>query len=323
MAKIAQIGCGHWGKNLTRNFAQLGALACVVEGNAETAQAMSAEYDVPAKSFEDVLADPSIDAVALATPAETHATLATKALEAGKHAYVEKPIALSVEDAVALVKLAEQRDRRLMVGHLLQYHPIFMKLRSLVAQGKVGEVLYVYSNRLSLGKFRTEENVLWSFAPHDLSMLLSVAGEEPSHVNAQGASYFTSGIADWCTASLTFPSGVRGHLNVSWMHPFKEQRFVVCGKKGALVFEDSKAEWSEKLAFYPHTVDVTTPAPLPTKGDVELIDVDHGEPLKAECQHFIDCIDNGTDPRTNGAEGLAVLRVLSSMEKSLAESLEG
>lgn len=323
MARIAQIGCGHWGKNLTRNFAQLGALACIVEGNAETAKAMNAEYSVPIMSFEEVLSDSSIDAVALATPAETHADLAVKALEAGKHAYIEKPIALSIQEAEALVDLAGQRDRRLMVGHLLQYHPVFMKLRSLVAEGKIGDLLYVYSNRLSLGKFRTEENVLWSFAPHDLSMLLSVAGEEPSEVNAQGACYFTRGIADWCTANLTFPSGVRGHLNVSWMHPFKEQRFAVCGEKGALVFEDSKAEWSEKLAFYPHTIDRAGAAPVPTKGDIELIDVSHGEPLKAECQHFIDCVDTGADPRTNGAEGLAVLRVLSSMEKCLAESLEG
>ncbi|MDZ7588482.1 MAG: Gfo/Idh/MocA family oxidoreductase [Parasphingorhabdus sp.] len=323
MVKIAQIGCGHWGKNLARNFAEIGALAAIVDGDPATAAAISAAHNVPASSFDAVLADPDIHGVALATPAPSHSAMALQAIAAGKHVFVEKPLALDPAEAEAMIAAAATADRRLMVGHLLQYHPVFQALKTEVSAGRIGALQYIYSNRMSLGKFRTEENILWSFAPHDFSMILSLTGEEPAHVTAQGASYVTPGVADWCTVQFAFPSGVRGHVQASWLHPFKEQRLVAIGDKGMLVFDDSAAEWEHKLAFYGHGIDSSGAAPVPQKADVEYLTVEKSEPLKAECQHFIDSIANGSTPRTDGAEGLRVLRALHRAEGELAKSLEG
>lgn len=322
MTKIVQIGCGHWGKNLTRNFAQIEALAGVVDGHLETAAKMAADHDVLVMTFDEAIADPTVDGISLATPAETHAALATRALEAGKHVYVEKPLALAIDDASALIALADRLDRRLMVGHLLQYHPVFLALKSHVQAGLIGDLQYMYSNRMSLGKFRVEENVLWSFAPHDFSMLLALAGEEPARITAQGASFVTPQVADWATVQFAFPGGVRGHIQTSWAHPFKEQRLVVIGTKGMLVFEDSLADWDQKLAHYPHVIDVSGAVPVPHKADLVYLDVPKGEPLKDECRHFVESIANGTTPRTDGREGLAVLRALSAAETALQASLD-
>ena len=323
MTKITQVGCGHWGKNLTRNFSEIGVLAGVVDGDPNTASAMSETYGVAVMTFEEALANPSVDGISLATPAETHASLASRALKAGKHVYVEKPLALKIKDAEALISLADQLDKRLMVGHLLQYHPIFIALRGYVEEGLIGDVQYVYSNRMSLGKFRTEENVLWSFAPHDFSMLLSLVGKDPTVVTAQGASFVTPGIADWATVQFTFPNGVRGHIQTSWLHPFKEQRLVVIGSEGMLVFEDSLPDWDRKLAHYPHKIRIDGPVPVPEKADAIYLEVDTGEPLKDECRHFVESIENGTTPRTDGREGLAVLRALNAAETALQTSLKG
>lgn len=321
MVRIAQIGCGHWGRNLTRNFAELGVLAAVVDGHPDTAAAMSAQYGVPATDFDSVLADPTIDAIALATPAETHARLADRAIAAGKHVYVEKPLALDPRDARRVINAAEAANVRLMVGHLLHYHPIFLEAQRMASSGELGKLRYVYSNRMSLGKFRVEENVLWSFAPHDISMLLGIVGEAPSIVTAQGAAFVTPGIADWCTLQLRFPSGVAGHVTTSWLHPFKEQRLVIIGEKGMLVFEDSVPEWDKKLALYRHDIDTSGPAPVPQAAQAEYIAVPKGEPLKDECRHFVESIENGTTPRTDGNEGLRVLEVLSRAEAELANSI--
>lgn len=323
MVKIVQIGCGHWGKNLTRNFAEIGALAGVVDGNADTARLMAKTYGVPVMDFASALADPDVDGIALATPAETHAALATKALNAGKHVYVEKPLALEIADAETLIELAEKNNLRLMVGHLLQYHPVFLALKAHVAAGLIGDIQYIYSNRMSLGKFRIEENVLWSFAPHDFSMILSLVGEEPATVTAQGASFVTPGIADWCGVQFAFPGGVRGHVQTSWLHPFKEQRLVVTGTKGMLVFEDSIPEWERKLGLYRHRIGKSEAVPVPQKADLEYLSVDKGEPLKDECRHFVQCIKTGQTPRTDGREGLAVLRALTRAEAALKSSLAG
>ncbi|PRX27670.1 UDP-2-acetamido-3-amino-2,3-dideoxy-glucuronate N-acetyltransferase [Meinhardsimonia xiamenensis] len=319
MARIAQVGCGHWGKNLTRNFAELGALAAVVEGNPDTARAMSEAHGVPARDWAEVLADPGIDAVALATPAETHAPLALEAFAAGKHVYVEKPMALSIAEAQAMIAAAEAAGRVLMVGHLLHYHPVFRRLKAEVEAGRIGALRYIYSNRLSLGKFRTEENVMWSFAPHDVSMILSLVGAEPEAVTAQGAAHATAGVADWATMQLRFAGGVAAHVTASWMHPFKEHRLVVVGEEGMLVFEDSKPVWEEKLTLYPHRIDTSGQVPVPVRGEAEPIVVEKGEPLRAECAHFIDCIETGGKPLTDGAEGLAVLRVLMAADRAMRE----
>jgi len=323
MAKVVQVGCGYWGRNLTRNFAEIGVLAGVVDGDPETAQRMAQTHGIEVMTFERALTSPEVDAMSLATPAETHAELATQALNAGKHVYVEKPLALEVSDAEALVSLAREKGLILMVGHLLQYHPVFLALKAHVADGLIGKIRYVYSNRLSYGKFRTEENVLWSFAPHDFSMILSLVGEEPENVTAQGVSYVTHGIADWCSVQMTFASGVRGHVLTSWAHPFKEQRLVVAGQNSMLVFEDSEPVWEKKLALYRHPVSPSGPVVLAGKAEVEYLAVEKGEPLKDECLHFIDCIENGKRPRTDSQEGLAVLRVLTRAETELAVSLGG
>lgn len=321
MTSVAHIGHGYWGRNLARNFRELGHLAAVVDPDARAAEAAAATYGVRAASFEDVLADPAIAAVSIASPAGLHHAQATAALEAGKHVYVEKPLALDVSQAEALCALAEARGRVLMVGHLLQYHPVYVRLREMVRAGEFGRLLHVYSNRLSLGKFRTEENVLWSFAPHDISMILGLAGEEPVGVTAQGTVAFTPGVADLATAQMRFASGARAHVLVSWMHPFKEQRLVVIGEKGMAVFEDSQPAWEDKLIVYRHAIDRSGAVPNPVKAEGQKIEVAKAEPLKEECRHFVQSIENGTAPRTDGREGLAVLRVLDAAERALAENL--
>lgn len=321
--RIAQIGCGHWGKNLARNFAQLGSLAAIVDGNPDVAGRVSNEHDVEATTFDAVLADPNIDAVALATPAVDHAQMTLRSIEAGKHVFVEKPLALDPTEAEAIIAAAESAGRIVMVGHLLQYHPHFERLRQIVTSGGIGRIDYLFSNRMSLGKFRVEENVLWSFAPHDISMLLSLTGEEPQAVSAQGAAFVTPGIADWLTCQMTFPSGARGHIQVSWSNPYKEQRLCVIGSDGMIVFDDTEPSWERKLGLYRHSIDRSGPVPVPRKAEPEYIEVPHGEPLRAECQHFIDCIRDGRTPRTDAKEGLRVLRVLDRAERELAQSVKG
>ncbi|MBN9245293.1 MAG: Gfo/Idh/MocA family oxidoreductase [Mesorhizobium sp.] len=321
MTRIAHVGHGYWGKNLARNFHELGNLAAVVDPVAKVAEAAAASYGVRAASFEEVLADPNIDAVSIASPAGLHHRHAKAALEAGKHVYVEKPLALDIGQAEELRDLAAKRGLTLMVGHLLQYHPVYVRLLELVKAGELGKLHHVYSNRLSLGKFRTEENVLWSFAPHDISMVLGLLGEEPQSVTAQGNVTFTPGVADLVTVQMRFAGGATAHLLVSWMHPFKEQRLVVIGEKGMAVFEDSQPVWEDKLQIYRHAIDRSGPVPNPVKADAERVFVEKAEPLKEECRHFVRSIENRTAPRTDGREGLAVLRVLDAAERALAENL--
>lgn len=322
MARIAHIGYGYWGRNLARNFAELGALAAVVDENPAAAQEAAAKHGVRALTLAEALADTGMDGISIASPAALHAEHVTRALDAGKHVFVEKPLALDIADAERLCALAQSRGRTLMVGHLLQYHPAFAALRSMHRAGEFGALRYVYSNRLSLGKFRSEENVLWSFAPHDISMILSLVGEEPTSVTAQGSTAFLPGIADIATAQMHFASGGSAHVLVSWMHPFKEQRLVLIGEKAAAVFEDSEPKWERKLAIYRHRFDLSGPVPLPHKADAEYPVVAQSEPLRNECGHFVDCIDNGTGPLTDGAEGLRVLRVLQAAESALGANLK-
>lgn len=321
MARIAHIGYGYWGRNLARNFAELGALVAVVDENRAAAEEAAAKFGVQARTFDEILADPGIDGVSLASPAPLHAEQAGRALKAGKHVFVEKPLALDIGDAERVCALAREHGRRLMVGHLLQYHPVFGALRQMVRDGELGPIRYAYSNRLSLGKFRAEENVMWSFAPHDFSMLLSLFGEEPSSVTAQGNVSFLPGIADIAGVQMHFPSGGSAHVLTSWMHPFKEQRLVVIGEKGAAVFEDSAADWDRKLAIYRHGFDMSGAAPAPHKAEPEYVAVPRSEPLRNECAHFVDCVDNDRQPLTDGEEGLRVLRLLNAAEAALANNL--
>lgn len=318
LTKIAQIGAGYWGKNLVRNFAELGVLAAIVDPNTNLAKAIGEEFDVPIREFADVLADTSIDGISIATPAQTHAEFTMRSLGAGKHVFVEKPLALRADDARALQGKARGTQLCLMVGHLLQYHPIFMRLSELIRAGKVGRVHQIYSNRMSMGKFRLEENVWWSFAPHDLSMILAIAGGDLKYIEAQGACHIAPGIADWVTAQMKFSNGVCAHLNISWLHPFKEHRLAVIGEKGSLVFEDSIPEWEKKLTFFPHKILASKrQAAIPVKSEAEQISVERGEPLRNECLHFLECIRDGLQPRTDVEEGLRVLNALSAGQEKL------
>lgn len=320
-ARIAVIGAGYWGKNLVRNFAELGALAAVVDPDAAVVSDLTARHGGVGRTEDEVLQDPLIQGVAIAAPAPMHYDLARRALLAGKDVFVEKPLALDVAAAEDLVRLAGETGRRLMVGHLLHYHPVFLRLKEMVAAGELGRVLYVYSNRLSLGKIRREEDVLWSFAPHDLSMVLGLADEEPTSVTAAGTMLFDPRIADTAHVHLEFASGLRGHVFVSWAHPFKEQKLVVIGERGMAVFDDTHPDWGRKLTVYRNPVDTSTGSPTAVKVSPEYVEAPAGEPLKAECAHFLACIRDRTKPRTDGEEGVRVLRVLAAASDALARQI--
>jgi UDP-2-acetamido-3-amino-2,3-dideoxy-glucuronate N-acetyltransferase len=316
--QVAVIGSGYWGKNLVRNYHNLGALGLICDKNETVLQQFQDQYPglQTCLAFSDVLSNPDIQGVAIATPAETHYSLAREALLAGKHVYVEKPLVLDEANGQDLINLAADQSRVLMVGHLLQYHPVFIRLRELAATGELGRINYIYSNRLNLGKIRREENILWSFAPHDISMILSLAGEEPEKVTATGGYYLHKKIADVTTTHLDFPSGLKAHIFVSWLHPFKEQKLVVVGDKKMAVFDDTQP-WEDKLLLYPHQIRWENNMPVPDKADPERVDIPQAEPLKAECEHFISSMHNGNKPLTDGAEGLRVLRVLNAAQESL------
>ncbi len=316
--KVAVLGCGHWGKNLVRNFAELGALAAIVEPRRDIAQALSDQYGVPVHTLQEVLDTDDIGGLVIATPAITHADLTKRALLAGKDVFVEKPLALDVADAEEVRALAADNGRVLMVGHLLQYHPAFRKLMTMVSEGDLGRLRYAYSTRLNLGKFRREENILWSFAPHDISMLLTLFGEPPAEVFATGSAFVQTTIADLTTTHITFPGGGRAHIFVSWLHPFKEQKLVVIGDKGMAVFNDGEP-WDSKLLVYPHRVNWHDGVPEAVKVNARPIAVEAAEPLRNECEEFIRCISNRAVPRTDGKEGLSVLKILRAAETSMRE----
>lgn len=318
---IAVVGAGNWGRNLIRNFHELDTLAAVIDRSSPSLKEMRKLYPSCEvyPSLKDVLSHPNIEAVVIATPAETHFLLAREALLSGKHVFVEKPMTLTEKDAEELITLADQNHRILMVGHLLQHHPVFVKLKQIASEGELGRINYIYSHRLNLGKIRREENILWSFAPHDISMILALAGEEPESVLATGGNYLHKKIADVTTTHLEFSSGLKAHIFVSWLHPFKDQKLVVVGDQKMAVFDDT-LPWEEKLLVYPHSVKWEHNVPVPTRGTPELIAIPYEEPLKLECEHFLDCIKKGKPVLTDGAEGLRVLRVLNAAQSSLSEN---
>ena len=318
MKKVAVIGAGYWGKNLVRNFSLLDYLGVICDKDPRVLAHIQQLYpDIPCvSSFEQILnrGESRFEGIVIATPAETHYSLAKKAILAGKHVFVEKPLALTEREAQELVGLAEKNERTLMVGHILQYHPAILKLKELIDAGELGKIHYIYSNRLNIGKIRSEENILWSFAPHDISVMLMALSEFPSSVTSCGGNYVQARITDVTMSTLDFPSGVKGHIFVSWLHPFKEQKLVVVGDKKMAVFDDIS---EEKLFLYPHAIEWRNRQPMAIKGNPEIVRLELVEPLKAECQHFIECISNGQLPRTDGREGLRVLRVLNGCEVSL------
>jgi UDP-2-acetamido-3-amino-2,3-dideoxy-glucuronate N-acetyltransferase len=316
MIKVACIGAGTWGVNLIRNFAALGGLHAICDTDREALKRCARTYPQVrlCDSYRDVLQDPAVQAVVLATPANRHSAMAREALEAGKDVFVEKPLALTVAEGRTVVEAAARASRVLMVGHVLQYHPAVRVLNDLIGRGELGKVQYIYSTRLNIGKVRREENILWSFAPHDVSVLLTLVGQMPSTVQATGGTYLQQGVPDVTMTALLFSNGVRGHIFVSWLHPVKEQKLVVVGDRKMAVFDDLA---KDKLVLYPHHVDWIDRAPVARKAEAEAVPVEAVEPLEIECRHFLECVEQRRTPRTDGAEALRVLEVLEAAQVSL------
>lgn len=313
---IAVIGGGYWGKNLVRNFANLGALHTICEIDLQKQNEYRKTYpDININGdFPSVLEKEEIKGIVIATPAVQHYQMAKVALLAGKDVFVEKPLALTVKEGEELIALAKNQQKILMVGHILEYHPAVLKLKDLITNGCLGKIQYIYSNRLNLGKFRTEENILWSFAPHDISVIILLLGETPTEVAAQGGAYLNSEIADVTITNLSFVNGVKAHIFVSWLHPYKEQKLIVVGSEKMVVFDDVA---KDKLLLYNHKVNWIERLPVPTKGEAQKIDFEYNEPLKLECTHFLECIAVRKIPRTHGQSALKVLQVLAAAQESL------
>lgn len=315
-AKVAVVGCGHWGSNIVRNVARLGALAAVVDPS-ETGR-RNAEKLAPGVPIHDRLADvvrdEGIRGVMIATPAETHYDLACEALEAGKDTYVEKPLTIDVDQAADLIERAETGERILMVGHVLEYHPAILRLHQLVREGALGKLRYLISNRLNLGKIRTEENALWSFAPHDVSVILRLVGDVPFEVVATGGGYITPNVVDVTVSQLLFDNGVRSHIFVSWLHPFKEQKLVVIGSKSMASYDDVTKE----LLLYDLQFEWKEGEPIPTKSPGVPVAFPDKEPLAEECKHFLECMETRQTPLTDGWNGLRVLQILHASQRSMA-----
>lgn len=324
MKDLALIGGGYWGKNLARNFHQIEALHTICDLNPDILASYGSEYSDVAKvgRFESVLENPSITKVAIAAPAALHYKLARQALLAGKHVFVEKPLCLSIQEGQELIAIAHDKHLTLMVGHLLQYHPLVVKLLEMVSAGELGRLFYITSNRLNLGKIRSEENALWSFAPHDISVILGLAGGLPESVQCVGEHYLTRGVADTTLTQMSFADGLKAHVYVSWMNPFKEQKLTVVGSAGMAVFDDTKP-WNEKLViFKDYLTWEQGQVPVAKKSTGYSVELEQSEPLLAECKHFIECCDTSQLPRTDGSEGLRVLRVLDAAQRSMERNGE-
>ncbi len=315
---IVLIGHGYWGKNIARNLHQIGALHGACDLNEKALQKIRLLYPEIRlyRSISEILADEAVAGVVISTQARTHAELALQAISAGKDVFVEKPLALSYEAGQRVVELAESRGSILMVGHLLEYHPALLRLVELVRSDELGKLQYIYSNRLNLGKFRREENILWSFAPHDMSIILRLVDESPIEVMATGGAYLQPNVADTTVTNLLFDNGLRAHIFVSWLHPHKEQRLVVVGSKKMAVFDDRTAP-GEKLVVYDKGADWIDNLPVPRQGAGAPVGYEEAEPLRMEMKHFVQCVATRQQPRTDGYNGLRVLQVLQAAQQSL------
>jgi len=315
---IGLIGAGAWGKNHLRNLHNMGVLKCVLETSKNVIGQRKSEFpDVEFTNDEKSFLDnPGIKGVVIAAPAEKHYELTKKCLLAGKDVLVEKPLALKVEEGTELVEIAEKNKRVLMVGHILQYHSAVIKLKEMIDDGELGQIRYIYSNRLNIGKLRTEENVLWSFAPHDISLIIMfMDGEEPINVETHGGSFINKDIFDTTLTTIEFKNGVKGHVFVSWLHPYKEQKLVVVGSEKMVVFDDVS---KEKLFIYPHKIKWEKgKIPVAKKEDFITLDIELKQPLEEELKHFVDCVETREEPKTDGVEGLTVLKVLEKAQKKL------
>lgn len=314
--RVAAVGCGHWGKNIARNLARLGALHAVCDSNPVAAMRVSSDFSVPALSLEEILNDPSCDAIALASPASLHGEHVRFSLKAGKHVFVEKPLALTVNDGRDLAGLARKKSRVLMVGHLLRYHPHVLKLIDLVKEGYLGQIRRIFARRQGPGRLRTEEDVLWSFAPHDISLILALLGESPKKVWAEGTAILAPSVLDMATVHMKFASGVAARVHVSWLNPYKEQKLTVVGSKATAIFDD-RADWPDKLLVYQHDIVFRDGRPWKVNTDPIRFRLEQCEPLHEECSHFLHSVYTGVPPRTDSAEALAVLSILDAATRSL------
>ncbi|HXF49208.1 MAG TPA: Gfo/Idh/MocA family oxidoreductase [Verrucomicrobiae bacterium] len=323
--KVGLIGVGAWGRNLARNFATLPGCELALVYDAEPKRSALVAELAPGARFttkaDEIFGDSSIQAVIVATPPATHYGLGKKALEAGKDLFVEKPLVLDVPQGEELVRLAESKKRILMVGHIMVYHPATLKLKEYIQKGEFGEVYYLYASRVNLGKVRDIENALWSFAPHDISMVLFFLEKLPVQVTATGQAYLQPGIEDVCFLTMHFESRQMAHVHVSWLDPHKDRKVTIVGSKKMAVFDDSAS--SEKIWIYDKSVntnpDYTTYGEYLAlrTGDILIPKVESKEPLRLECQHFIDCVRERKTPRSDGKAGLAVLKVLEAAQRSL------
>ena len=323
--RIGVAGLGYWGPNLARNFAAIAGceLAWCCDASPDARERWQPSF--PAARFtgelDDLLDDPALDAVVLATPVPTHGPLAERVLAAGKHCFVEKPLAASVAEAERAVAAAEEVGRVLMVGHLLEYHPGVAKLKEIAVSGELGDIHYVYSNRLNLGKLRADENALWSLGAHDVSVVLHLADEEPYELDARGESYMREGIEDVVFGFMRFPSGLAAHLHLSWLDPHKERRFTVVGSRRMATFDDMDIE--RKVTVYDKGFDESAGSYgeyITRAGDIYSPRIANREPLRLECEHFVECVRDGRAPRSDGAAGLRVVRVLEGLQQALDAS---
>jgi predicted dehydrogenase len=321
--RVGVVGLGYWGPNLARNFAAVpgSEVRWLCDGDEEALARAADALRGPrtTTSVDEMLADPELDAVAIATPVPTHADLAVRTLEAGKHCFVEKPLAQSAADGERAVEAARAAGRILMVGHLLEYHPGVRKLKEIAASGELGDIHYIYSNRLNLGVLREQENALWSLGAHDISVVLYLAdGEEPVECEARGESYMQPGIEDVVFCYLRFASGLAAHLHLSWLDPHKERRFTVVGSRKMATFDDMELE--RKVTVYDKGFDERVGSYgeyITRSGDIWSPRVPAAEPLRVECEHFVECVRDGRTPRSDGESGLRVVRVLEALQHSL------
>ena len=316
MKNIAVIGCGYWGKNLVRNFHELGVLAAVCDPIETVAKTFSEKYHVPAKSWKDILKNASIHGVVLAVPVPLHAKLCIEALEAEKDVFVEKPLALTEAEGLSIKATLQKTSRILLVGHLFRYCPAIEVIHKLVTSGTIGTLRYIRAHWFNFGIIRSTENALWSIAPHAFSLVNSLVQDDIRSITAKGQRFFWDKLVDRADVHIIYRSGVHAEVCVSWIHPFKERKLIACGTEGMLVFDDMLPP-EQKLQLYRHIYARNGQSVIAKKADPENVPLPSTEPLKAECQHFIDCMQSRQQPRTNIDEGLAVLHMLQLAQESL------
>jgi len=329
MITLAQVGAGAWGQNHIRTFFSLKDcyLKICCDKKKEALEKIENIYNQNLKlttNFEDILHDKDIDAIVIATSANTHASLSLEALSSGKHVFVEKPLALNLKEGEKIVEVAKKNNRILMIGHLLLYHPAVLKLKEYIENGELGDILYLYSTRVNLGKIREEENALWSLTAHDISVALFLMEDLPEEVAVRGESYLRKGIEDVVFASFKFKNDVMAHIHASWLDPHKIRKFTVVGSKKMAVFDDMESaekiriydkgfDWQKNHGSYENFLTIR-------EGDIRIPKINMAEPLKIECQHFLDCIVTNKKPITDGENGLKVLKILTAAQKSLEKN---